>query len=79
MSSKPVIYPRLTFHILWLMQTISSAVVLVFFYVTWSNVYSSPVLLGDLQTVESGDSITEWHAPWFFILVTSSLKDSCFY
>ncbi len=62
-------YPRLTFNILWFIQIISSAIVLVFFYVTWANVKGSPELVADFSSVENTENVSEWKAPWFFILV----------
>jgi hypothetical protein len=65
-------YPTLLFKILWLVQGISSLIVVISFYATWANVKDSAELLKDFAEVGDAQKVTEWNAPWFFKLVYHS-------
>lgn len=63
-------YPGFLFNILCTLQLIASGFVVVFFYVAWANIGNTAVLKEDLGLVEKEGNPNEWHAPWYFKLVS---------
>lgn len=64
-------YPKI-FNVLAILQIIASGVVVIFFWVAWANIGSSPVLRENLALVEKtplGALPNEWRSPWYFKLV----------